>query len=212
MRLPEKLTWGDKRRRVARVIGKKLVESTALKFGDFTLSSGKKSSYYIDLRLVPSIPSLFSELVQTFISIIKDVGVHNADAIGGIATSGLIYATAVAYKLKLPLVYVRSDVKRHGTKKTLEGVFKPGDRIILIDDLVTSGDSILAAANQIRAAGGVVTESIVLIDRNEGGAEKLSANHIELRSLSSIGEMADVLHRMHMISDSQMQSIHSQSQ
>ncbi|MEE9283322.1 MAG: orotate phosphoribosyltransferase [Nitrososphaerales archaeon] len=210
--MPEKLNWVDERRRAARVIGKKLVESNALKFGDFTLSSGKRSSYYIDLRLAPSIPSLFSELVQTFISIVKDVGVHNADAIGGIATSGLTYATAVAYELKLPLVYVRSDAKRYGTRKTLEGIIRSGDRIILIDDLITSGDSILAAANQIRAAGGVVTKSIVLIDRNEGGAEKLSADHIELYSLSSIDELADILYSMHMISYSERQAIHEESQ
>jgi orotate phosphoribosyltransferase len=195
-----------------RDLGRRLLESNALSFGEFRLSSGRKSSYYIDLRVAPSIPSLFSILVQGLISILEEIGTSSFDAICGIPTSGLTYATAVAHRLNMPLVYVRNDQKLHGTGKTLEGLLKPGDRVLIIDDLITSGSSILAAAEKIRAEEGLVSTCIVLIDRKEGGANLLNGDQIQLHSLSSIGEIAEILYDMKLISDSQRGSLREQIQ
>ena len=151
------------------------------------------STYYLDLRVLPSRPQAFSKVIEAYSLAIKRVQ-GAVDIIGGVPTSGLTYATALAYSLAKPLIYVRGERKSYGKWKKIEGFLKPGSNVILVDDLVTTGSSIISAAEAIRAEGGVVNECIVLIDREEGAQQNLLRSGIHLQPISSISAIATRLH------------------
>ncbi|MFB5645541.1 MAG: orotate phosphoribosyltransferase, partial [Nitrosopumilaceae archaeon] len=117
-----------------------LHEKGALKFGDFTLSSGKKSSYYIDLRVVPSFPHQFRKVVKHLQNEISEkIGLDNFDYIVSVPTSGLVIASALATETVKPLIYVRNKPKDYGTSKLVEGFFESGKKALMIDDVATTG-------------------------------------------------------------------------
>ncbi len=203
------LSWDKRRFELIRELGRVLIKIGALQFGAFTLTSGKMSSYYIDLRVVPSLPGVFKRITETFVEGMKNmVGLERIDGIGGIPTAGLTYATAVAYNLEKPLVYVRKEPREHGTKKRVEGLLRPGSRILILDDLVTTGSSILRASEAIRSEGGIVEDALVLIDRMEGGRERLLASNIQLKALTMITELADLLYDINIIAEDQRKAIY----
>ncbi|MCZ6613503.1 MAG: orotate phosphoribosyltransferase [Thaumarchaeota archaeon] len=188
-----------------------LVESGALTFGKFKLSSGKLSTYYLDLRVLPSRPQAFNRVIEAYSVAIK--GVNGAvDMIGGVPTSGLTFATALAYSLAKPMIYVRDKKKSYGKSKKIEGVLTPGSNVILIDDLVTSGASIISAAEAIRDEGGLVKECIVLIDREEGAQKNLLRSSIRLHSISTISTIATQLHESGHIDRNKMSAILRETQ
>ncbi len=204
------LSWDSRRLELIKELGRVLVKIGALKFGTFTLTSGKMSSYYIDLRIVPSLPEVFKRITDIFIDAIKNmVNLDRIDAISGIPTAGLTYSTVIAYKLEKPLLYVRKELREHGTQKRVEGLLRPGWRVLIIDDLITTGNSILKAAEAIRNEGGLVEDALVLIDRMEGGKEKLATSNIKLKALAKITELADLLYDMSVIEEDQRKAIYS---
>src|SRR5881398_801534 len=144
-----------------------LVRTGALQFGMFTLSGGRISPYYLDLRVIPSFPDAFRTCSELLAKSAKSI--EGIDKIGGIPTGGLPWASVLAYTLSKPLVYVRKEVKHHGREKMVEGLLVPGDRVLLVDDVITTGHNILAALQTLRAEGGVIEDALVLVDREEGG-------------------------------------------
>lgn len=203
------MAWEKRRALLMKELGRVLVKTQALRFGTFTLTSGKTSSYYIDLRVVPSFPGVFKAVVNAFVEGIDNmVGPGRLDAIGGIPTAGLTFASAVAYRLEKPLIYVRKEEREHGVQKRVEGLLQPGWRVVILDDLITTGGSILRTAEAIREEGGVVKEAVVLIDRMEGGEEMLVKHDINLNSLAKITELADFLHQMDIIDDERKKAIY----
>ncbi|MGB9659388.1 MAG: orotate phosphoribosyltransferase [Nitrososphaerales archaeon] len=204
------MSWDKRRVELIRELGRVLVKTGALRFGAFTLTSGKMSSYYIDLRIVPSLPEIFKRIIDAFVEALKNmIGLDRIDAIGGIPTAGLTYSTAVAYKLEKPLLYVRKEPKEHGTQKRVEGLLRPGWKVLILDDLVTTGSSILRSAEAIRSEGGIVEDALVLIDRMEGGRERLAVSNIRLKALAKITELADLLYDMDVIREDQRKAIYS---
>lgn len=174
----------------------------ALKFGTFRLTSGKISPYYIDLRIVPSFSDAFHKICDLYVKLIKDnVGIDNFKRIAGIPIAGLPFASVTAYNLNKSFLYTRPTRRRHGRERRVEGVLMPGDEVLLLDDLVTSGKSLREAASAIRAEGGVVGDAVVLIDREEGGKEVLAKDDIRLYCLLKASEAASTLHEMGAISD-----------
>jgi orotate phosphoribosyltransferase len=205
-------TWAAERKDIIRNLGKVLVKSGALKFGAFTLASGKLSSYYIDLRIVPSLPSVFRQIIYSYKSLIKQTIRENRfDIIAGIPTAGLTYATAVAYELSKPLIYIRKEKKEHGTGKDVEGLIPPGAKVVVIDDVITTGGSLIAAINSVRRSGGTIEKAIVLIDRLEEGKKNLADVGVDLVSLTSIAEITDFLYNMNIIEDAQRNAIYAQA-
>lgn len=204
------LSWDKRRVELIRELGRVLVKTGALRFGAFTLTSGKMSSYYIDLRIVPSLPEIFKRIIDAFVEALKNmIGLDRIDAIGGIPTAGLTYSTAVAYKLEKPLLYVRKEPKEHGTQKRVEGLLRPGWKVLILDDLVTTGSSIIRTAEAIRSEGGIVEDALVLIDRMEGGKDRLAVSSIRLKALAKITELADLLYDMDVIREDQRKAIYS---
>jgi len=205
------LKWEAERLKLVRDLGRVLVKMNALQFGTFTLTSGKLSPYYIDLRVVPSFPDVFRMAVTAYKdALVNHVGLGEVDAVGGVPTSGLTYATVVAYELGKPLIYVRERGKTHGTLRRVEGALKPGCRVLLIDDLVTTGTSLVNAAEAVRSEGGVVDNALVLIDRMEGGRERLESEGVRLNCLTTIEELAGLLYDMDIIDVEQIKAIRSQ--
>ncbi len=167
----------------------------ALRFGVFRLTSGKMSPYYIDLRLLPSEPKAFSKVCGIYLDLVRqDVGLKNFDRIVGIPTAGIPFASVIAYQAGKPFLYIRREAKLHGRERLIEGVLNPGDRVLIVDDLITTGKSMLDAALKLRAEGAIVEDAVVLIDRNEGGEAALSKEGIKLHRLLDITETAKILH------------------
>ncbi|HYY91331.1 MAG TPA: orotate phosphoribosyltransferase [Candidatus Dormibacteraeota bacterium] len=185
-----------------------LVHTGALKFGVFTLSGGKLSPYYLDLRIVPSFPDAFKTSIELLTKSAKSL--ESIDKIGGIPTGGLPWASVLAYSLSKPLVYVRKEIKHHGREKMVEGMLRPGDRVLLVDDVITTGHNILSALQILRAEGGVVDQALVLVDREEGGEEHLRKEGVNLHSVTRISELAKKLLDMDAISQSQFEELTTQ--
>jgi orotate phosphoribosyltransferase len=180
----------------------------ALKFGAFKLTSGKMSPYYIDLRIVPSFPDAFQKVCDFYVAFIKnEVGIDNFERVAGIPIAGMPFAALIAYNLKKPFLYIRRGVRRHGRERRIEGVIAPGDRVLLADDLITTGLSLQKAAKTIMAEGGVVTDAVVLLDRQEGGKEKLARSGMKLHALLNIAETANTLHELGTIDQEQLKTI-----
>ncbi len=180
----------------------------ALQFGVFKLTSGKISPYYVDLRIVPSFPDAFQEICNFYVNFIKEeIGVKNFERIAGIPVAGIPFASLIAYNLQKPFLYIRKGVRLHGRQRRIEGIIAPGDRVLLIDDLITTGLSLVEAAEAIIAEGGVVTDAAVLLDREEGGREKLGKSGIKLHALLRMSEIANKLYEIGTIDEEQLKTI-----
>lgn len=180
----------------------------ALKFGTFKLTSGDLSPYYMDLRVVPSFPQEFRRICDFYIHLIKNnVKTESFDKIAGIPTAGISFASIAAYHLKIPFIYIRSTKRQHGRGKCVEGILLPGDRVLLIDDLITKGGSILNAAEVIRNEGGQVNDAVVLVDREENGRQTLANHNINLHCSLTTSELAKEMFFLKAITEEQLTSI-----
>lgn len=180
----------------------------ALQFGAFKLTSGKISPYYIDLRIVPSFPDAFQKICEFYVDFIKnEIQSKSFERIAGIPVAGIPFASLIAYSLKKPFLYIRKGVRLHGRQRRIEGILAPGDRVLLVDDLITTGISLRNAAKAIRAEGGVVTDAAVLLDREEGGGEKLDKSGIKLHALLNVSEIVEKLYEIEAIDEEQLKTI-----
>ena len=184
-----------------------LLKLDVLKFGVFKLSSGKASPYYIDLRVIPSFPDAFREICDFYAEYIdNEIGLKNFDRIAGVPVAGIIFASQVAYNLKKPFLYVRKGVRMHGRERRVEGVLASGDRVLLIDDLVTTGLTLKKSIDAVRAEGGVVTDAVVFLDREEG-KQQLEKSGIKLHSLLKVSEIANTLYELGAIDHESLKTI-----
>lgn len=192
-------------------IAKILHKIDALKFGVFKLTSGRASPYYIDLRVVPSFPDAFRKICDFYAEqITNQIGLKNFDRVAGVPLAGIPFASQIAYNLGKPFLYVRKGVRLHGRKRRVEGILISGDRVLLIDDLVTTGLTLNRAAKAVRAEGGVVREAVALLDREEGGKEKLEKNGTNLHALLKMSEVAITLFEIGAIDEESRKTIMKQ--
>ena len=184
----------------------------ALKFGVFKLTSGKVSPYYVDLRIVPSFPDAFQRICNLYAKLIEsDIGADNVDRIAGIPTAGIPFASITAYHLKKPFLYIRPTERLHGRGRRAEGILLPGNRVLLMDDLLTTGGSLRRAVEAIRTEGGIVKDVVVLLDREEGGKENLAKDNVNLHYLLTTSEAAHKLYEMGTITEDQLDIILKQA-
>ena len=188
-----------------------LMKTGATKFGLFKLSSGKLSPYYIDLRMIPGDPRGLQTVIEIYERMVRSkVGITSFDRIAGVPTAGIPYASILAYRLSKPFLYVRREAKAHGAERRVEGQLLPGDRVVLVDDLITTGKNTLQAAEAVRAEGGQVEDVIVLIDRQEGGPAALARAQLKLCAFTTVTKIARQLHQTEVIDDEQYKDILAQ--
>jgi orotate phosphoribosyltransferase len=179
-----------------------LYEKKIIRFGDFTLASGKKSPYYIDLRLVPSYPIYYRKMIKGLQNIIaEDVGLENFHSLVSVPTGGLVVASSLAIEIVKPIIYVRKEVKEHGTGKAVEGVTCQDMKLLMIEDVVTSGGSVINAIKSIKEEKMTVTDAYAVVDRMEGATEALQAEGVKLHSLLTIKQIAESLFEQKLITE-----------
>jgi len=151
-----------------------------LQLGNFTLASGKKSKIYFDLRLLISYPRLMNFAANKMSGLLDGL---RCDLLAPVPLAGIPIATTIQTQTQIPMIMIRPSVKDHGTKKRIEGKFKKGQRVVLIDDLITTAKSKLEAIDILESEGLEVADVIVLIDREQGGREALEERNYNLHSL-----------------------------
>ena len=172
-----------------------LQESGAIKFGNFKLSSGKDSAYYIDLRLVPSFPHQFRKMIKSVQNLISEkIGLDSFDYIASVPTSGLVIASALAMETVKPLIYIRQKPKDYGTSSLIEGKIPEGSRVILVDDVGTTGHSLLNAIRSLKDAKIKVDTAFVIVNRLEGARENLEAEKVKMYEITDILAISNVLY------------------
>lgn len=177
-----------------------LFDNGMIKFGDFTLRSGKKSPIYIDLRDLPSFPNILEDVARKLIDQIDEV---HYTCLAGLPMAGLPIAVAMGIIGRVPVIYPRPVVKEHGTKKTIEGRYSAGDQVVAVDDLITDGGTKVDLVNSLRAQGLIVNDVVVIMDREQGGKEILAANNLELHELFTLREAMTALRHTNRVTEEQ---------
>ena len=188
-----------------------LYQNGAIKFGNFKLSSGKDSPYYIDLRIVPSFPHQFRKMIKALQSSISEkIGFDNFDCIASVPTSGLVIASALAIETVKPLIYIRQKPKDYGTENVIEGKIAVGSRVLLVDDVGTTGLSLLNAIKALKASKMVVTDAFTIINRFEGARELLASENVRLYEITDIIALSSILHEADLLDDEIFERIKKQ--
>ena len=165
-----------------------LLEAGCIRFGSFTLKSGLVSPIYIDLRLLASFPRLLAEVTTAFIPLLSTL---KYDRLAPLPYAAMAIGSALALQLDQPMIYPRKEVKDYGTRSTVEGIFQAGESVVVIDDLTTTGISKFEAIKRLEENGLVVTDVVVLIDRESGAREALASKGYRLHALMSLSDLAD---------------------
>lgn len=161
--------------------------------GTFTLASGRQSDLYIDARLTTMSPDGLAIIGPLALERMRTRG-WTADAVGGLTLGADPVSYAIAHASALAMTPVRAftvrkETKAHGTGKVIEGPFQAGDKVVVIEDVITTGGSALKAVDAIRAAGGVILGVLAVVDREEGGREALEAAGLAVESLAGAKEI-----------------------
>jgi orotate phosphoribosyltransferase len=188
-----------------------LHKNKIIRFGDFTLASGKKSPYYVDLRLVPSYPHQFRKMVKYLQDeIIKDTGLDKFDSLVSVPTGGLVIASALAIEIVKPLIYVRSKPKDYGTSKSIEGKIWEGLKAVMIDDVATTGGSVVNGIKSLTEAKIKVEDAYVIVNRMEGAEEALKEQGVTLHSITNVMQITKSLHEQNLVGDDVLQKVQEQ--
>jgi uridine monophosphate synthetase len=165
-----------------------LLDAGCVKFGQFTLKSGLVSPIYIDLRQIVSYPKLFDQVARAYLPILSEL---SFDRLAGLPYSALPIATAISLYGGWPMIYPRKEAKSYGTQAEIEGIYHQGDRIVVIDDLATTGGSKFEAIKKLTAAGMQVEDVVVLIDRQSGADKALTGAGYRFHSVTTLTKLLD---------------------
>ena len=188
-----------------------LYKNDIIKFGNFTLASGKDSSYYIDLRLVPGFPHQFRKMIKNLQNlIIEKIGLDNFDSLASVPTGGLVVTSALAIETVKPLIYVRNKPKEHGTTKSIEGKTSAGMKVVMVDDVMTTGTSVLNGIKQLKESGLSISDVFVIINRLEGADKAFSDMGVQVYQLTDILEITNILLQEKLIGEEIFEKIKKQ--
>ena len=176
-----------------------LLAERSSKKGHFVLASGRESQFYIDARLTTMSPDGLAVIGRLGLSVLQQSG-WQVDAIGGLTLGADPIAYAISYasagsKRPMRAFTVRKEAKTHGTGKLIEGPFRTGDHVAIIEDVITTGGSALRAIDAVRTAGGTVSGVLATVDREEGGRAALESAGIQVIALATASEIMNVLER-----------------
>jgi uridine monophosphate synthetase len=165
-----------------------LLEAGCIRFGEFTLKSGIKSPIYIDLRRLSSFPPLMAKAAAAYLPLLDGL---DFDRLAAIPLAGIPIGTAISLQSGHPLVYSRKERKGYGTQALVEGEFRSGERVVVIDDLVSSGGSKIEAVEQLSAVDLIVEDIVVLIDRQQGASTFLKEAGYRLHTVFKLTQLLD---------------------
>ena len=180
-----------------------LFDIGCLLFGEYVQASGATFSYYIDLRKIISNPHIFNQVLDAYGDIVKTL---EFDRIAGIPYGALPTATGLALNLQRPMIFPRKEVKAHGTRRLIEGNFNPGETVVVIDDILISGKSVMEGADKLKSAGLKIDDIVVFIDHEGGVKDRLADNGYRAHSVLNISEITDTLYESGRINQEQYES------
>ena len=167
---------------------KGLIDTECFRLGEFILKSGIKSPFYIDLRRTSSDPRLMKIVGKAYARLIGALP-QKPDRVAGIPVAAVSLATAASMETDIPMIYPRINKKEHGTGNLIEGNFRPGERVVLLDDLITTGKSKIEAIEILRAAGLIVEDLVVLLERGEQGRRDMESVGVRLHSFFPVEDL-----------------------
>jgi orotate phosphoribosyltransferase len=156
----------------------------AIKFGNFTLTSGKKSEYYVDIKDASTNPEFLREVASELAG-----RVDSGSMVAGVELGAVPLVVATAVKLGVPYLIIRKEERTHGNKETVIGKVEKGRQVDITEDVVTTGNSVLRAVKLLRDKGAIVNKVICVVDREEGGTALLSTNKVDLIPLVRMSEV-----------------------
>lgn len=165
-----------------------LVDCGALQFGDFTLASGAKSSYYIDIKKASTNPIVLKLIAELMAENLRNSAIR-VDRIAGVVLGSVPLAAALSLETGIPFVMIRKEKKDHGTGKLIEGDLQIGDKVLVVEDVITSAGSSITAIETLRREGAVVEDVFSVIDREAGGAGNLKNIGVTLHPLVKASEI-----------------------
>ncbi len=180
-----------------------LFDIGCLLFGEYVQASGATFSYYIDLRKIISNPHIFNQVLDAYGDIVQQL---EFDRIAGIPYGALPTATGLALNLQRPMIFPRKEVKAHGTRRLIEGNFNPGEKVVVIDDILISGRSVMEGADKLKSAGLKIEDIVVFIDHEGGVKDRLANNGYNAYSVLGISEITDTLYEAGRINQEQYNS------
>ena len=169
-------------------------------FGDHVQASGEIFPYYIDLRRIISTPQIFHQIVGAYGEILETL---TFDRIAGIPYGSLPTATGLSLRLQRPMIFPRKEVKAYGAGRLIEGHFQPGETIVVVDDILITGNSVIKGAEKLKSAGLKVDDIVVLIDHERGVKERLKENHYHAHAVLTLSEIAETLYEANRITEEQ---------
>ena len=168
---------------------KKLIDllkaEEVIKFGKFTLASGKESNYYVNMKMAITNPEILKQVAKI---VSNEIVEDKIDKIAGPALGAVPIATAISLESSIPMLMIRKAKKGYGTAKLIEGELVEGDSVVVVEDVTTTGGSLIKAINAIKDNGGIVKKAIVVVDRDEGAVLNLKKEGIALEPLISIND------------------------
>lgn len=171
----------------------RLHDIQTVKFGAFTLKNGMRTPIYVDLRVTVSYPDILDQVGEFMWESAKSRGI-SSDVVCGVPYGALPVATCVSVRQNVPMLFRRKEVKGYGTRKLVEGKYKDGDKCLIIEDVIVSGQSIIETAEALKDAGLNVSSAVVFLDRQQGGKEILEREGIHLESVVNVMTLLKVLH------------------
>lgn len=163
-----------------------------IKLGSFTLKSGINSPIYFDLRPVVSYPNLMRQVSEMLWDKVKDI---KTDLICGVPYTALPLATCISLFHDIPMIMRRKEVKDYGTKKKIEGVFQPGQSCLLVEDIITSGASIMETVNDLTEVNIRIAHAVVFLDREQGGRRNIESKGYQVSSVFTLREFLYLLNQ-----------------
>lgn len=183
---------------------RKFYEKKLIKFGNFKLTSGIFSPFYINLKGLIQYPDLMKITIQKTYNLLKNKAQY--DVVASIATGGIPFASYFSCLYEIPMAYIRKEKRYHGTKQALEGNVN-GKKVLLIDDVATTGSSLITAINVIRANNGEVEHAVVIVDREQGANEKLSEIGVTLHAILTASQMFHILYDLGCITKETLETV-----